>query len=207
MDATASLESEPALKSITGTDPLERAWPEVSGVGRLLEEATRMLASVRKQAEVLRRRAYTDGHEAGFAKAQADAVRHLIEAQKLAREFINDRGSQVVELAVAIVAQIAPELGEQHLVPALAAAALRELGSRHALRVRVSSRVVADATREMLAKQQRWNAAVDVAVLVDADIGQFGCVVESDLGRLDMGLGAQLAKTRSALLSAERPGG
>lgn len=206
MDATARSASEPALKSITGEDSRERAWPEISGVGKLLEQATQVLAGVRNQAEALRRRAYTDGHEAGFAKAQADAVRHLLDAQRLARDFLNDRGAQVVELAVSIVERIAPDLGEERLVPALVSAALRELRTHHSVCVRVNSGAVADATREMLAKQHRWDPTVDVAVLVDPQVGRFGCIVESSLGRMDMGLAAQLAKTRGALLAQRESG-
>ncbi len=199
MDATRTPDREPALSSMPD---LERVWPEISGIGKLLEEASHILSSVRKQTEVLRRRAYTDGHTAGFAKAQADAVRHLVEAQQLARQFINDRGVRVLDLAVSIVERIAPELGESTLVPALVSGALRELRLRHQVCVRVSNGEVADATREMLAKRQRTDPTVDVAVLVDPTVGEFGCIVESDLGRIDMGLAAQLDKTRAQLLMA-----
>jgi hypothetical protein len=120
----AITESGPILKAIAGQRIPRRAWREVTQLNNLLSEAERILASAKRQAELLQRRAYFNGRAAGLANAQSEAVKHILEAQKQARELIEASELRIVELAVSIVARIAPRLDQGELVAALAAEGL-----------------------------------------------------------------------------------
>ena len=143
------------------------------------------------QAQSLRRRAYMDGHAAGFARAQADTVRQALEAQLKAREFVDASGQRVVNMALASVERMASTLGPATVVTALLADAMHAIKAERRLRVNVSQSAV-KATRAMLARWQMEHPQVVVQVLVDPNLEPFGCVVESELGCIELGLRKQL---------------
>jgi type III secretion protein L len=167
----------------------------------LLDQAAHILQKVRSQAEFLRRRAYTDGQAAGFAKAQAEAARYLVEAQKEAQKFINASEAHVVWTAVSILERIAPLLDEAKLVAALAVEATRTIHGTQHVRIYVNGGAV-QATRAMLAQQKQENPTIGFSVLVDPKLKPFDCVVESELGRIEVGLPARLGAVRDELSSS-----
>lgn len=179
-------------------NPSRGTPPDIADMTTLLNQATHILERVRSQAEFLRRRAYTDGQAAGFAKAQAEAARYLVEAQREAQKFVSASDAHVAWLAVSILERIAPLLDEAKLVAALAVEATRTIrGTRH-IRIHVHSGAV-QATRTMLAQQQQENPPIDFSVLVDPKMQPFDCVVESELGRIEVGLSARLNAVRDEL--------
>lgn len=169
-----------------------RMWSDVADLTRLLDETRRVLQATQGQAESLRRRADSDGHAAGIAKAQAEAVRHVLEAHQAARELVGASESRIISLAASVVTRIAPMLNTPDVVAELAAEALRTVqGDRH-VRIHVGSGAV-EATREML---QRWRDAHPESgaaqVLTEPQLAPFCCVVESEVGRVEVNLHAQL---------------
>jgi flagellar biosynthesis/type III secretory pathway protein FliH len=169
-----------------------RMWSDVADLTRLLDETRRVLQATQGQAESLRRRADRDGHAAGVAKAQAEAVRHVLEAHQAARELVGASESRIISLAASVVTRIAPTLNTPDVVAELAAEALRTVqGERH-VRIHVGSGAV-EATREML---QRWRDAHPEAgaaqVLTEPQLAPFCCVVESELGRVEVNQHARL---------------
>jgi flagellar biosynthesis/type III secretory pathway protein FliH len=139
----------------------------------------------------LRRRAYMDGHAAGFARAQAETVRQALEAQVKAREFIDSAEEQIVAMALACLQRAASTLGPATVMTALLTDALRAIRTERQLKVSVSQGA-AKATRAMLARWQQEHPHVEVAVLVDPQLEPFGCEIESELGRIELGLWKQL---------------
>jgi flagellar biosynthesis/type III secretory pathway protein FliH len=139
----------------------------------------------------LQRRAYMDGHAAGFARAQAETVRQALEAQIKAREFIDAAEQQIVRMALACLQRVAPTLGPGTLVTALLTDVLRAIKNERQLQVSVSQSA-AKATRAMLARWQQEHPHVEVAVLVDRQLEPFGCEIESELGRIELGPRKQL---------------
>jgi flagellar biosynthesis/type III secretory pathway protein FliH len=182
-------------------NPPRATPPEIADMTTLLNQATHILEKVRNQAEFLRRRAYTDGQAAGFAKAQAEAARYLVEAQKEAQKFVSASEAHVVWLAVSILERIAPLLDEAKLVAALAVEATRAIRGAQHLRIYVHGGAV-QATRAMLAQQQHEDPTMDFSVLVDPKLQPFDCVVESELGRIEVGLSARLNAVRDELSSS-----
>jgi flagellar biosynthesis/type III secretory pathway protein FliH len=77
--------------------------------------------------------------------------------------------------------------------------ALNAVTAEQSLRVYVAPEAVA-ATEAVLAEWQREHARIDAPrVTADPNLEAFGCVVESELGRIEAGLTAQLAAVRDAL--------
>ena len=146
----------------------------------------------------LQRRAYMDGHAAGFARAQAETVRQALEAQVKAREFVDAAEEQIVAMALACVQRVAATLGPGSVVIALLTEALQEINTGRQLQIRVSQSA-AKATREMLARWQQEHPHVEVAVLVDRQLEPFDCENESELGRIELGLRKQLQVLREQM--------
>ena len=172
-------------------DIRERMWSDVADLTRLLDEARRVLEATRAHAESLRQRADRDGHAAGVAKAQAEAVRHVLEAHQAARELVGASKSRIVSLATSVIARIAPTLNTPDVVVTLASEVMPTVrGERH-VSIHVGSGA-AEATREML---QRWQDAHPetgaAQVLTEPWLAPFCCVVESELGRVELSLDAQ----------------
>ena len=157
-----------------------RMWSEVDDLTRLLDETQRVLQAMREQTESLRRRADRDGHAAGLAKAQAEAVRHVLDAHQVARSGVYE--SRIIDLAVSIVARIAPTLSAPDAVAGLAAEAVRAARKERHLRIHVGSGA-AEATREMVRKWQETHPEIAAPqVLAEPQLSPFACVVESELG-------------------------
>jgi flagellar biosynthesis/type III secretory pathway protein FliH len=162
------------------------------------------LQLVQNQAALLRRRAYNDGYAAGFAKSQAEAAKHILHFQRLAREFADTSENHLVRLASSTLMQIAYKLGEATVVPRLAVEALRSHKKSRSVRIHVTG-AAAERTRAALAQWQQENPARDAAVLVDPQLAQFVCVLESEHGRIDSGLAARVEEFRNWLISGEAP--
>jgi flagellar biosynthesis/type III secretory pathway protein FliH len=180
---------------------LTRSSLDIAGLTRILADATCVLSSLRQQAQSLQRRAYMDGPAAGFARAQAETVRQALEAQLKAREFVDASRHQIVGMALASVERMASRLGPATVVTALLTEALDEIKTERQLRVSVSQSAV-KATRAMLARWQEEHPQAVVQVLVDPQLEPFGCEVESELGRIELGLRKQLEATRDELTGA-----
>jgi type III secretion protein L len=129
---------------------------------------------------------------------------HVLEAQRQARQFLDRSEERIVALAVSIVEHIAPSLGQSQLVAALAADALRAVHAERHLRIRVCA-AAADATREMLTQWQASHPEVETAqVSIDPQAAPFACIIESELGRIEAGLSAQLETVRERLAAVAR---
>jgi type III secretion protein L len=200
LTATIALtDSEPLLTAVAGQRIPRRAWAQVSEMNGLLSEAGRVLQTAKRQAELLQRRAYFDGRAAGVAHAQSEAIKHILEAQKQARELVAASELRIVELAVSIVARIAPRLDQGELVAALAAEAMAAIREERHICVRISG-AAEKATREMLERWQGTHPEVEtVELVIDSQLDPMACIVETELGRIEVGLSAQLEAVRTTL--------
>jgi type III secretion protein L len=199
LTAVAITDSEPILTAIAGQRIPRRAWADVTQLNNLLSEAARILLSAKRQAELLQRRAYFDGRAAGLANAQSEAVKHVLEAQKQARELVAASELRIVELAVSIVARIAPRLDQGDLVAALAAEGLAAIQEERHVCVRISS-AAEKATRAMLDRWQLAHPEVEtIDMVIDPSLDPMVCVIETELGRIEVGLPVQLETVRTAL--------
>jgi flagellar biosynthesis/type III secretory pathway protein FliH len=207
MTVVAITDCEAVLTAVSGQRIPRRAWANVGQLSSLLSEAGRILQTTKRQTDLLQRRAYFDGRAAGASHAQAEAMKHVLEAQRQSREFMDASHARIVELAVAIVARIAPKLDQGELVAALASEGLNAITEERHLSIRVSAGAET-ATRGMLDKWKEAHPEVaSVELVVDSTLEPLDCVVESELGRLEVGLSAQLEAVSRGLraIAAEVP--
>lgn len=176
---------------------------DVAGVTGILNDLNGVLISLRQATQSLQRRAYMDGHAAGFARAQADTVRQALDAQLKAREFVDASDQHIISMALASIERMASRLGPATVVTALLTDALDALKTERELRISVSHSA-AKATREMLARWQNEHPHTVVQVLIDPRLEPFGCEVESELGCIELGLRKQLEAAREESSGAVR---
>ncbi len=199
MSSIALTDRDPILTAAAGTRIPRRAWSDVNELTQVLAEAKKVLHNAQAEADALRRKAQSDGYAAGAASAQAQSVRHILDAQRAAREFVEASEQRIITLATAIVMRIAPALGEPECVAALAAEALRAIHAERHLRISVTPQAV-EAARSMLTQWHVAHPEIETAqVAADPDLEPFDCVVESELGRIEAGLPTQLAAVREGL--------
>jgi len=192
---------EAVLTAVAGRRIPRRAWADTSEMSRLLFEAGNIVRAAERRADEVIEQARTEGHAQGLAQAQAQMARHLLDAQRQAHEFLEDSQQRIVALAIAIIERIAPTLGEAQVVAALAEEALGTLQAEKYLRIRVTA-PAADATQDMLEQWRSEHPQVETAqVAVDPHLAPFTCVVESELGRIEAGLPAQLDAVREKLVA------
>jgi flagellar biosynthesis/type III secretory pathway protein FliH len=163
-------------------------------------EAQRILAEAREQAQALFAQARAQGFEEGRTAGQAAAATELVaKTTELARARAAAQ-ADLARLAVRIAEKIlARALAlDPALVVDLCAAALAGLAGDRSIVLRVHPEDVAlvEAARERL---RGVGAAGELAVRSDPTIGRGGCVVESELGRVDGRLEAQLAAIERGL--------
>jgi flagellar biosynthesis/type III secretory pathway protein FliH len=174
------------------------ASPDIAGLGRILAEAANIVQCLRQQAQQLRRRAYLDGYAAGYERAQAETVRQALEAHTRSREFVDSAQQHIVSMALASLESVASRLGSATMVTAMLTDALEGIKTERQLKISVS-RGAAKATRAMLARWQADHPDTDVQVLVDPRLEPFGCEIESELGRIILGLPKRIEAIREGL--------
>ncbi|HEY6921931.1 MAG TPA: FliH/SctL family protein [Steroidobacteraceae bacterium] len=201
MTHIALTDREAVLTAVAGRRIPRRAWADTSEMSRLLFEAGNIVRDAERRADAVIERARDEGYAQGLAQAQSLMAQHLLDAQRQAHEFLEASQQRIVALAVAIVERIAPALGEPQVVAALVEEALSTLQAEKYLRIRVTAQA-ADATQEMLEYWRSEHPQVETAqILVDPHLAPFTCVVESELGRIEAGLAAQLDAIRAKLMA------
>ncbi|HEY2399329.1 MAG TPA: hypothetical protein VGI23_03190 [Steroidobacteraceae bacterium] len=202
MTSIAITDSEAMLTAVAGQRIPRRAWGDVTQLSNVLTEADRTLQSAKRQSELLQRRAYFDGRAAGISNAQSEAIKHILEAQRQARELLSGSEARIIELAVAIVERMAPRLEQSDLVTALAAEGLAAIREERHITVRIGSSAE-KPVRAMLDKWQLEHAQVDeVDMVIDPAMEAMACVIETELGRIEVGLPVQLEAIRAAAVPA-----
>src|ERR1700735_1289537 len=199
MSIIALSDSSSLRVAVAGTRIQRRAWAEITDLSGVLEEAKAVLTEAHEAAKAIREQGYAEGYAYGSAQAQARFARQLVDAQRVAMEFVGASQQRIVALSLRILARVAPSLGQSDLVPALLLEALKAATTEQPLRVYVAPGAM-DATRAVLAEWQREHGLMEMPrVIEDPGLEPFGCIVESDLGRIDAGLHTQLAAVRDAL--------
>ena len=189
MTTTIALtESEPFLTAVAGQRIPRRAWAQVSEMSGLLNEAARVLQAAKRQTELLQRRAYFDGRAAGIAHAHAESIKHVLDAERQARELVAASELRIVELAISIVERIAPRLGQADLVAALASEGLAAIREERHICLRINS-AAEKSVRPMLDRWQGAHPEVEtVELVIDPQLDPMACVVETELGRIEVSL-------------------
>jgi type III secretion protein L len=126
-----------------------------------------------------------------LVRARASAARARTEGKDLALVLARKMAEKIIGHAVALNPAILSDIALQ----ALAAAKVREGGI--VLRVHPEDLAALEATRSKW--RETISSGLDVTLVADTSVGRLGCVVESDLGRVDARLETQLAALEQAL--------
>jgi type III secretion protein L len=149
-------------------------------------------------------KATEDAYRKGLAKAEQEAARHwtLVEVERLM--LLRSMQPALAELIVEAVSLLAQDIDRQaFLVRALESlqSSLRTV-SWARLRVRPEMVPAAEAALNDFGKLTGLGRLA--RVVADDSLPQDGCVLESELGRVDASLGTQLAAIRNAITDAVR---
>ncbi len=183
---------------IKGTGPPARVVP--GAVFDARDEAGRIVDEARAEAASIRDKARAEGREAGLAEASALVAL----ARALRARALDAARDDVVELAVDLARRvIGAELAlRPEAVADVCAHALRLARRARDVVVRVHPDDLAAVTAARPALLEAAGRSGGVAFQSDPDVGRGGCIVESELGRVDARLEPQLAAIEQALRSA-----
>ena len=175
------------------------AWNDLADTRALLDRAEACCRKAGEDAAVMAERARQEGFAAGRADGLREIAATLLRVQRDGAALLAREESRIVDLAVAIVARIAPKLDAAELVPALIAGAVREVSAEQFLQVRVHPDAYAAVEAGLGEIRKSLPGVADVQVVADAALDPQGCVLASEAGKVEAGVGEQLAAIRDAL--------
>lgn len=166
-------------------------------------------ADVEAHVAALEREAFTKGYasgeraglEAGSRRADA-MLRRMAQAiedvSRLRKTMVHQTERQMVQLALLLARRVVcRELSlDADLVAAMAHVALERLGESAPATIRLNPE---DYAGIVLLRGEAWEGSL-VTITPDAGLPRGGCVVDSEFGRVDAGVEAQLGELSRALL-------
>jgi flagellar assembly protein FliH len=202
LDADAPRESVTALDAAAALSPMPASPSDLDAV-----RAPEPRPSQRPDAEHRRKDTMIDDIVPRAEEEAFVAIREAVARAEATREqqFV-DAERRLVDLAILVARRVIAR--EVSLDPAVVVGLVREgmaaLGERDRVVVRVGT-FFRDARDEL--QRQLSTSKLRCDVVVDLSLGRAGCVVETDLGRVDESIDARLANLLEALLEgSKRPG-
>ncbi len=141
--------------------------------------------------------------EARLREGQQAALGDAIEALDRARRVTLYAGeARIVELALLVARRIIAQ--EVRVRPMIVADLVREgldaLDARDHVRVHLGSGF---AEAQSTVQDQLKTRGIDLEILVDPGLEPYGCIVETDIGRVDESIESRVAALFEAILSEE----
>jgi flagellar biosynthesis/type III secretory pathway protein FliH len=199
---------EPAPRILRGTAPAAGRRVEAvvydadQRVREMVARAEERARAVAAEAEAARARIVAEAHAEGLRAGEARAAAALVAAAAARDRLLAGAERELAELAVAVARRVlGRELAAPGAVASLAAAALSEARSRREVVLRVSR---ADAG-ELRAAEGALGAVLErapLAVREDPALAPGDVVVETEAGRIDARIEAQLGALARALAEA-----
>lgn len=177
-------------------------------------EARQILERARIDAEMLVAQAKADrksvaeeAKETGYAAGLAQWNEILVEAWQRRDQYLDQNESELVRLAVAAAKRIIGE--EIRSNPSAILNTVREVvrsaGRQRGLTIQVNpaqESIVAAQTENLRILS---HGAPDLTISGNASVEEGGCIVETDIGRIDARLSTQLTALEQALMRRMRP--
>lgn len=177
---------------------------------RALRAADEILADARRRAEAILEAARAEARELETStrarvedEARSEAAALLASAGAERRRMLGEVQGDVVVLATEIARKILRrELRlDPELVAELCAGALRQVALARAVTLRVNPGDLAAVSARSQALAAVLDDGASLKFVGDESVGRGGCVVESDMGRIDARLETQLAAIERALMA------
>jgi flagellar biosynthesis/type III secretory pathway protein FliH len=166
------------------------------------DQARAVLAAAHSAAEEDRRQGYEMGLVEGREAARAEMTELLVKAQEDAEQLRAASKEAAIPIARRMAERIVGRALELH--PSLIAdIATQALGASRArsgsVVLRVNAADLAALERERPRLVARLGGSLDLQVVADEAVAQGGCIVETNVGRLDARLDRQLDAIEKAL--------
>ena len=161
-------------------------------VAEAREQAEGIVAEARERADTLRSEAAREGREAG----RAEAAEQLARAAALRDQALEQAEAQIVQLALAAAKRIVGK--EIALEPERVRGIVRDVVGRARRAGRLTARVHPDDVQAVRALESEHDHPL--AVEPDDAIARGGCIVDTDVGRIDARIEVQLEALERALL-------
>jgi len=171
-----------------------------------------MLAAARRDAQRIRDEAYKEGYDAGHTEAAEevigeangllDALKELNSELRAEQErLLSEAEPRLVELAVQIAEKILHHELTQDAgaVRATVAAALSKLTERDRVTIRANPSDVAIINEFKLDVAEAFDGVHEVSIVSDENIARGGCIVETDMLRVNGDIAAQLKQIEQQL--------
>lgn len=180
--------------------PAERAAPWQEGqevLGRARAEAEALVESARAERDRVRDEARREGIEAG----RAEAVALLAAARAEHGRALSGLELQIVTLAIEVARKvIGRELQTRpELVLDICAGAIRQAVAARSLTLRVHPEDLPVVRRFEERLAAAIGAGSNLEIEADGEVSRGGCLVDSELGRVDARIETQLAAIERAL--------
>ena len=176
-------------------------------------EAQKMLDEARAQVEKLKsdssKEGFDQGHEEGFQKGYAEAVRLVDRLHKIVdsvmqrrEEILNETERQIVELVILITRKIVKVISENQKAVILSnvLSALKKVKGRGDVTIRVNLADVQLTTEHIQDFISRVEAIKGITVMEDSTVESGGCIVETDFGAIDARISSQLTELEEKIM-------
>lgn len=161
-------------------------------------EINSALANVEKACA----KATEDAYRKGLAKAEREAAQHWtrVEVERLA--LLRSLQPVLADLIVDAVSLLARDIDRQAFLARALESLQSSLRTVSWARLRVRPEMVPEAEAALAEFDRRTGLGRLARVMADESLAQDGCVLESELGRVDASLGVQLEAIRGAVAEA-----
>lgn len=219
MIAEAKAEVE-AIKENAQQDSAQMAQTKIEDAqleaNQLTDEANITLQNAKSEAEKIIQEAYDEvdkikadsrdeglqsGHEDGFQEGREEVQRLVDRVHKILnaaidkrREIILEAENQMVELVLIIAKKVVKVISEEqkNVVISNVIQALRKMKSRGEVEIRVNLEDLSLTTDHIKDFMEMIESVSAITVLEDSTIEKGGCLIETNLGRIDARISSQL---------------
>ncbi len=168
-------------------------------------EAERIISEAQTEVEKIKSEAQTEGvtlgQEEGYQEGNAEVKRLVDRVHKILnaaiekrREIIMEAENQMVELVLLISKKVVKVISEEqkNVVVSNVIQALRKMKSRGEVEIRVNLEDVSLTTDHINDFMEMVESVSAITVLEDSTIEKGGCLIETNLGRIDARISSQL---------------
>ena len=168
-------------------------------------EAERLLAEAKSETEQIKNDAYNqglaEGSEEGFQSGKDEVERLVSRIHKVLnaaidkrRDIIMEAENQMVELVLLISNKVVKVISEEQkdVVLSNVIQALRKMKSRGEVEIKVNLADVKLTTDHIKDFMEMIESVSAITVLEDSTIEKGGCIIETNLGRIDARISSQL---------------
>jgi type III secretion protein L len=179
-------------------------WDAQKAAAEIQVEAKRKADEIIADAQAKREAIFEDAKKQGREQGKAEMTEQIARAKIQAGELLAQHEQDVIELACKLAEKIIGrevDRDRQALIE-LCATAVENVRNAKSLVLRVNPQNAATLRDRKKDLMDLIGRSVDLAIKEDPDIGDLGCVIQTEFGTVDAQLTTQLQILRQVLLEA-----